>query len=264
MVVNAIKKRGAALSWIVSSRRPTSRNLTAALDVTEETMQRGAAPAWQVHMADGYDEAMHKASRTVLTRIAADAAYRSSILLDPRELHLSLFEPFAPTSHPEYAGTYRGTVGTSLQCRFVGAPQMFAPSKEFAFEAPDHLPQKIDFLLRQVSEELAEARRADPYIQLLCLTHLFCWWGKLHPFLDGNGHVQRILFAAAATELGIPLSSRFAVHPRTYDRLLVWPLEMFTRSTEAERPHFIAMVAEYLSSWLSGPFDAPARGIPDE
>jgi hypothetical protein len=101
----------------------------------------------------------------------------------------------------------------------------------------------------------------SPFVQLLTLTHLFCWFGKIHPFLDGNGHIQRALFAAAATELAIPLAARFAIHPRPFDRLLAWPLEMFTRAVPDQREHYLAMVAEYLSSWLAGPFDLPASGI---
>jgi hypothetical protein len=114
----------------------------------------------------------------------------------------------------------------------------------------------------EVRRELALAVTAEPYAQLLLLSHLFCWFGKLHPFLDGNGHIQRSLFAAAAIEIGIPLSSRFAIHPRSNDRLLAWPLELFTRALPDQREQFLAMVAEYISCWLSEPFDMPASGIP--
>lgn len=46
--------------------------------------------------------------------------------------------------------------------------------------------------------EIPRAVNQAPYIKLLTLTYLFCWFGKIHPFLDGNGHDQRALFAAAA------------------------------------------------------------------
>ena len=124
------------------------------------------------------------------------------------------------------------------------------------------MPEKLAFLLAQVLGELEPTRRAPPYEQLLLLTHQFCWFGKLHPFLDGNGHIQRGLFAALAVELDIPLSARFALHPRSYDRLLAWPLELFTRAEESDRPTYIAMVAEYLAAWLAGPFEQPGSGIP--
>lgn len=221
-------------------------------------------PPWQLHLAEGYDEAMHLAAIRILGRLAGDADYRRSILTDPRDLHASLFKEFVPASNPEYAGTYRGTIATSLEKRELSAPTLFKAGGHFTFEASEGLPGKVDWLLGNITQELAEARNAPPYAQLLLLTHLFCWWGKLHPFLDGNGHIQRILFAAVAAELGIPLSARFAIHPRSFDRLLAWPLEMFTRAVESQREQYIAMVAEYLGFWLAGPFDMPGSGIPEE
>jgi len=118
---------------------------------------------------------------------------------------------------------------------------------------------KLAALLATVNGELEEARGAERYVQLLYLTHLFAWFGAIHPFLDGNGHIQRALFAAAAAELSIPMSSRFALHPRSFDRLLAHQLEIFTR-TNGPQSH-LAAIAEYLAFWLAGPFDMPGSGI---
>ena len=219
-------------------------------------------PRWQAHLASGYDRIMEGSSSDFLERIKTDPSYRLSVLRDPRDLHRTFFLPFVPSSHPEYAGTYRGTPWTSLECRIMGAPSLAELSSEFAFEEPAGMPEKVAYLLAQVLGELAAARRAPPYEQLLLLTHQFCWFGKLHPFLDGNGHIQRGLFAALAAELDIPLSARFALHPRSFDRLLAWALELFTRAEESDRPTYIAMVAEYLAAWLAGPFEQPGSGIP--
>jgi fido (protein-threonine AMPylation protein) len=219
------------------------------------------APEWQAYTMPNYDAVMTQACTDLQQRILTDPAYRSSILTDPRDLHRSLFAGFTPSGYPEYAGTYRGAVGSSLEHRRSGAPQIFSPQKSFSFEEPKDVPAGIDFMLSEIRRELAPARSAAPYVQLLTLTHLFCWFGKIHPFLDGNGHVQRALFTAAATEMEIPLATRFAIHPRPFDSLLAWPLEMFTRAAPDQREQFLGMVAEYLSSWLAGPFDLPASGI---
>ncbi len=45
----------------------------------------------------------------LLAEIIADVGRRQAILADPRDLHRELFACFAPTTHPEYAGTYQGT-----------------------------------------------------------------------------------------------------------------------------------------------------------
>ena len=205
---------------------------------------------------------MDKACIDFLRRIKADRPYRLSVLQDPRDLHRQIFLRSTPPGYPEYAGTYRGTPGTSLEARRMGAQSLASPGDEFAFEEPAGLPDKVTFLLEQVMGQLESARQAQPYELLLLLTHQFCWFGKLHPFLDGNGHIQRALFASLATELDIPISTRFALHPRSFDSLLAWPLELFTRAEECDRPIYLAMVAEYLGFWLAGPFDVAGSGIP--
>lgn len=177
-------------------------------------------PKWRLHESPGYDPIMADMCAAIATRIQADPAYRISLLKDPREGHSALFTRFAPAGHPEYAGTYRGTPGTSLEHRLIHAPGITDTTQFFAFTAPARVPAKTADLLATVNRERKQARGAGNYIQLLHLTHLFAWFGAIHPFLDGNGHIQRILFAAAAAELHNPTSNRFTIHPRSFDRLL--------------------------------------------
>lgn len=244
-----------------ASRRPSEEQARAVALLRTEQTAMTQPPEWQAYALPNYDPEMTRVCAALQARILVDTGFLWSILTDPRDLHRSLFVNFTPTGYQEYAGTYRGMVGTSLERRRMGAPQLLNPERSFPFEKPEEVGSRIDFLLHEVRRELVAARSATPFVQLLTLTHLFCWFGKIHPFLDGNGHIQRALFAAAATELEIPLSSRFAIHPRPFDRLLAWPLEMFTRSKPDHREHYLAMVAEYLSSWLAGPFEMPASGI---
>ncbi|CAN5494854.1 hypothetical protein BH10PSE12_BH10PSE12_07680 [soil metagenome] len=218
-------------------------------------------PSWQAHGAPDFDLAMPVACDALGSRIERDREFRLSLLRDPRDCHRALFAQFAPAAHLEYAGTYRGTAGTTLEHRPIYAPSIVDGSGYFAFLSPDLVPAKTDELLATVNRELDAARGADPFVQLLTLTHLFAWFGAIHPFLDGNGHVQRALFAAAAAELDIPLSNRFSIHPRTFDGLLAGQLEMFTRTNGAQA--CLATIAEYLAFWLAGPFDRPGSGIAD-
>lgn len=219
-------------------------------------------PLWQAHTAPDYDAIMREACAVLAARIRSDSTYRRQLLRDPRACHRNLFERFAPEGYKEYAGTYRGTPGTSLEHRPMHAPSLQEGARFFAFVPPNHVPARIAELLDTVEREREQARAADRYVQLLYLTHLFAWFGAIHPFLDGNGHVQRALFAAAAAELNIPMSSRFAIHPRSYDRLLASQLELFTRANGGTPQ--LAAVAEYLAFWLGGPFDVPGSGIPKD
>ena len=61
-------------------------------------------------------------------------------------------------------------------------------------------------LVLEHTRTLLADHTTDDYGKLLGLTYSFSWFGKVHPFLDGNGHIQRALFAAMATEFGYPLS----------------------------------------------------------
>jgi fido (protein-threonine AMPylation protein) len=218
-------------------------------------------PVWKLHEAPDFDAVMARECAVLGLRIRSDPSFRRALLHDPRPCHRDLFLRFAPASHPEYAGTYRGTAGTSLEHRPIHATSITDGSKHFAFAPPNQVPGRAAELLATVERERDEARAADRYVQLLHLTHLFAWFGAIHPFLDGNGHIQRALFAAAAAELDIPLSNRFVIHPRSYDRLLASQLELFTRGGGTTSQ--LAAIAEYLAFWLNGPFDCPGSGIPD-
>ena len=217
-------------------------------------------PTWQAHNAAVYDSTMTARCSTLLAEILADPARRQAILSDPRDLHRELFASFAPSGHGEYAGSYRGTPGTSLAGRRISADSQMEPGTQYEFCAPAEVPARMDQLLRQTRDLLGDAS-TDDFGKLIALTYTFCWFGKIHPFLDGNGHVQRAIFAAMATEFGYPLSSRFAIHPRPYDRLLATALEIFTRAPGGEENGELGLVAEYLAFFLNGPFDAPRKHV---
>jgi len=115
-------------------------------------------------------------------------------------------------------------------------------------------------LLTNTRALLGDAK-ADDFGKLIALAYTFCWFGKIHPFLDGNGHVQRAVFAVMATEFGYPLSARFAIHPRPFDRLLAIALEIFTRAPSGKENEELGLVAEYLAFFLEGPFDAVRKHV---
>lgn len=217
-------------------------------------------PSWQAHKAADYDSTMTSRCAALLAEIIADPTRRQAILLDPRNLHRELFASFAPSGYGEYAGSYRGTPGTSLPDRRIFADSQMEPGTQYEFCLPSEVPARMDQLLQQTRDLLGDDS-ADDFGKLIALTYTFCWFGKIHPFLDGNGHVQRAVFAAMATEFGYPLSARFAIHPRPYDRLLATALEIFTRAPVGEENGEVGLVAEYLAFFLNGPFDAPRKHV---
>jgi fido (protein-threonine AMPylation protein) len=156
-------------------------------------------PAWRPESHPEFDTVMTTANSEILTLLQDDAAFRTSILRDPRVIHSRLYAHFAPPDHPEYAGTYRGTSGTSLEGRFMGGPSVIQMGKTFNFRTPAEVPDATDKLLAVVHGMMAGAETS--WDQLWALTNLFAQFGAIHPFLEGNGHVQRALFAAAASAM---------------------------------------------------------------
>jgi fido (protein-threonine AMPylation protein) len=218
------------------------------------------APRWQAHTVKGYDVKLSAQCAALSSEIVSNAERRERIIADPRELHAELFSQFTPPDHPEYAGTYRGTTGTALAERRISAESQLEPETEFEFVLPAEVPPRMSAMLANTRAMLTE-NSADVFGKLIALSYTFCWFGKIHPFLDGNGHVQRALFAAMATEFGFPLSGRFAIHPRPYDRLLAIALEMFTRAPKGKEQEELGLVAEYLGFFLEGPFGSRRKQL---
>lgn len=217
-------------------------------------------PKWQAHTVPGYDAAMTSNCLRLQREIVADASRRQAVLLDPRDLHRELFGTFTPPGFDDYAGTYRGTPKTSLTRRRIAADSQMQPDQEYEFISPHAVPARMIRLMQETRQLVADTS-IDDFGKLIALAYTFSWFGKIHPFLDGNGHVQRAIFAAMATEFGYPLSARFVIHPRPYDRLLAMALEIFTRAPDGAENAELGLVAEYLAFFLDGPFNAPRKHV---
>ncbi len=197
---------------------------------------------------------MRQRCDALLHDILTDKQRRDLVLSDPRAVHGELFASLTPEGHPEYAGTYRGTPGTSLEGREAGGPSLLTPGERFHFIHSTRVVSQMDGLMDFVAQTVSKPPK-HPDEKLGNLAKAFGLFGCIHPFLDGNGHVQRALFAAMATHFDIPLSARLAIHPRPYDMLLMTMLELFTRSGGGQDD--INRVAEYLKFFLEGVYALP-------
>ena len=101
------------------------------------------APEWQAHLASGYDGAMTAQCDWLLAEIIADPGRRKAIMADPRDLHRELFAGFTPASHPEYAGTYRGTPDTALADARMSAGSQIDPEVVYEFCPPREVPWRM-------------------------------------------------------------------------------------------------------------------------
>ena len=176
-------------------------------------------------------------------------------------MHRELFAAdFAPAGYPEYAGTYWGTPDTPLADVRMSAPSQIDPDVVYEFCPPREVPCPMQERRINIHSLLKEPEQED-YDRLIDLAYSFCRFGKIYPFIDGNGHVQRAVFAVMATELGFPLSLRFIICPRPFDRLLAVALENFGQAPDDKEREELGLVAEYLAYFLDGPFNAPRKHV---
>lgn len=209
--------------------------------------QPGLVLEWKPHELPGYDQVLGAECAREMQRLAeAGSAERLSFITEPKEVHARLYTSLAPKSHPEYAGTYRGTPGTSLESRRTGVLRDDDKSfQEFL------APEKVALWLPRVADQgkkIFDLPSGTPAgVVLSEIVRLFYLFGLLHPFLDGNGHIQRLIFSACVMERNIlHLRSSWTIHPRPYDIEIKRAFEAST--TEAR----LADLRKVLSAYVTG------------
>ena len=104
----------------------------------------------------------------------------------------------------ELSQTERNSSGNPRQTKPKNnTPSQIDPDVVYEFCPPREVPWLMTELRLNTRSLLYEPDQED-YDKLIALAYTFCRFGKIHPFLDGNGHVQRAVFAVMATEFDFP------------------------------------------------------------
>lgn len=202
---------------------------------------------WEPHELPNYDVTLGAGCATEIRRLsAASSQERLGFIIDPREVHKRLYAALTPNEHPEYAGTYRGTLGTTLEGRRSGVCREDDNSFQ-EFIAPEKVSYWLQTVASQAKKTFELPSGTSSGIVLSEIVKVFYTFGLIHPFLDGNGHIQRLIFAACVMERGpLQLSEAWTIHPRPYDIEIKLAFEA---PTTAER---LAAVREVLAAYVYG------------
>lgn len=175
---------------------------------------------WSPHDHPSYDIVLGLFSGNELRRLKqATNEVRTAFIKDPRDVHSNLYADLTPLTHPEYAGTYRGTPGTSLQDRRLHPPILGDAKGVMEFAPPEKVDQYMSTVVGSLAGQIGDVRTAMyAQDQFALAAKLFYTFGLVHPFLDGNGHIQRLMFATAVFQSGsLRLLPEWTIHPRAYD-----------------------------------------------
>lgn len=202
-------------------------------------------PTWHPHEHPEYNMILGQASAAVHESLNASSSQeRMAFVLDPRSIHRFLYDKLVPEGFDEYAGTYRGAAGTSLESRKISAIRQ-TDGMQQVFLSPEKVAGRLETLAPIVQKIFngSSASSKDEFILDCC--RLFYAFGLLHPFLDGNGHIQRLIFLACLSERkDLKLHPKWTVHPRPYG------IEMalaFEKNTTEER---LAAVYQVLNQYV--------------
>lgn len=187
------------------------------------------------------------AAQLWLDSLSDDA--RIAALADTRPLHAALFAGLAPDRWPDAAGVWRGTPGTSL----VAAPRAVflarrLPGLRFrdlclpAAEVPGAMAA-LGVDLRQLWIE--RPGRDDPWrdAAFAVLAEVTARFFRIHPYMDGNGHVWRLTLPLLGARLGLRTRNSWTIHRRPYGPEFSLALQWY-----GDHP---AILADQLRRWLA-------------
>ena len=134
-----------------------------------------------------------------------------------RPLHTALFHGLCPQL-PSAIGTFRGTPGSKIQRaeREVRIPN---PSHGVRPKDPCVKPNAVIPQMTQLEKDIQSSlpflgTDKDAIQALADFTFRFF---HIHPFLDGNGHVWRVMALFLARRFDIEFGASWSVHARPYD-----------------------------------------------
>ncbi|MBA5636167.1 Fic family protein [Duganella sp. LX20W] len=203
-------------------------------------------PEWMPHESPAYDEILRTSCATEMQRLAAASSEeRLRFISDPREVHSRMYAGLAPEGYPEYAGTYRGTLGTTLEGRRSRAYREDGRLQDFS--EPDRVARWMGEVAKQATKIFDLPSGTNSHIVISEIVRLFYVFGLTHPFLDGNGHIQRLIFAACVMErTPLQLLETWTIHPRPYDIEIKLAFEKPT--PDARHIALFKVLAAYISA----------------
>lgn len=190
-----------------------------------------ATPVHQLHMpqrpklgfrpeSEGYSD-MTIRCQQVYSELASGSTFsRIGFLCDTRSMHRTLFAPCAPPGYEDCAGSYRGEKGKCTEFSHVGIPNFALQHRSTGSTvAPQNVIGEMAKLATYIRNRLPTESPEEQYFRFAC--RVFRDFNIIHPYVDGNGHIARLVFAALLTIENMRLSCRWTLHERPYDGEIV-------------------------------------------
>jgi fido (protein-threonine AMPylation protein) len=209
------------------------------------TKKNGFFPEWAARRRGGNDlEEKRKFDSVWLELRVASTGSKLNFLTDTRSIHRRIFRDVAPPDFDVYAGHYRGEDYPPLKFRtavvryrrpYVGVKPLVR------FIEPEDVSNEIDFLKSKIVSLHDTKLDVVPYFAES--VSIFRRFSSIHPYLNGNGRISRLMLALLADMKGIHVSSDWHFHKRPYDNFIGFCFQQYPTN-----PH---LLIAYLSRWFS-------------
>lgn len=199
------------------------------LPMTQDTAPR--------HVAQ---EVLAKRCQTIaedLLRLSDDQL--CAALRDTRAIHHRLYHDLAPS----IAGTWRGTPGSAIvsakRSVFIARVKPGLRAVD-ACAPPAEVAERMHSFAALIDAQFqCQTSISDPLQRMAAVTHQFF---ATHPYIDGNGHVLRLLLYALAPRLGCAVHPAWTLHRRPYDATMSLCLQWYDIHP--------GLLADHLGRWF--------------
>lgn len=204
----------------------------------------GEAPApWDIQKCPRARTELTASCKAIRARLeTADFETKRAFLCDTRAVHQELFGPYAPPSFAVYAGAYRGALDTPLEARAATVLYKDHPilRSHNPTVRPGRVAERMEALAGHIAESLENADAGALYFKR-CV-RAFAEFLLIHPYLDGNGHIARLVLAVMLDVGGIEARPTWTIHPRPYSDAIGLCIESFTAHPD--------LIEQYLRKWF--------------
>jgi fido (protein-threonine AMPylation protein) len=145
---------------------------------------------------------------------AAPVEQLAARLGDPRALHRHLYAKILPAELQHLAGAYRGSPHPHLANLLVAFA--FTETEGTGILAQPEKVLNLMFAYRGLIKSFLAAPALGVEECVRCAARLIAAFGYIHPFWDGNGHIQRLTFETLLARRGIGMNANWSVHPCPY------------------------------------------------
>lgn len=202
-------------------------------------------PPWEYRDHADSSRVIQGHLQKLLVRLRSARTDTLGFVTDTRRLHRRLFLELTPTGYEYYAGNYRGSEFRCLQYCPVAVP---------GDPSVGHPPEHVSSAMRRLGDDLRSgiagldegfalpnakvSRQTKLYFLVVFASRMFVHFLTIHPYVNGNGHIARLMVWAVLGRYGY-WPKRWPIEPRTGDPEYLRTIRAYRGGQQRELEHYI-------------------------